>query len=68
MPLEHLNLSMRSHNCLIMKNCKTIGDVARLTEDQIRVIRNFGKKSAAEVAQKLLDVGVKNSDWDLYLN
>ena len=68
MPLEHLNLSMRSHNCLIMKNCKTIGDVARLTEDQIRVIRNFGKKSAAEVAQKLLEVGVKNSDWDLYLN
>ena len=51
-----------------MKNCKTIGDGARLTEDQIRVIRNFGKKSAAEVAQKLLEVGVKNSDWDLYLN
>ena len=54
MPMEHLNLSMRSRNCLITKNCKTIGDVARLTEDQIRVIRNFGKKSAAEVAQKLL--------------
>lgn len=67
MPLEQLNLSMRSRNCLITKNCKTIGDVARLSEDQIRVIRNFGKKSAAEVAQKLTEAGVKNSDWDLYL-
>lgn len=67
MPLEHLNLSMRSRNCLIAKNCKTIGDVARLSEDQIRVIRNFGQKSAAEVAQKLNDVGISNSDWDVYL-
>lgn len=68
MPMEHLNLTMRSRNCLIAKNCKTIGDVARMSEDQIRIIRNFGKKSAAEVAQKLLEVGIKNTDWDLYLN
>lgn len=67
MPMEELNLTMRSRNCLISKNCKTVGDVARLSEDQIRVIRNFGKKSAAEVAQKLAEAGVKNSDWDLYL-
>lgn len=67
MPLEHLNLSMRAYNCLIVKHCKTIGDVARLTEDQIRVMRNFGKKSAAEVAQKLKVNGINNSDWDLYL-
>ena len=66
-PLEHLNLSMRAYNCLIVKNCKTIGDVARLTEDQIRVMRNFGKKSAAEVAQKLKANGINNSDWDLFL-
>lgn len=67
MPMEELNLSMRSRNCLIAKNCKTVGDVARLSDDQIRVIRNFGKKSATEVAQKLAAAGVRNSDWDLYL-
>jgi len=66
-PLEHLNLSVRPHNCLVSKHCKTIGDVARLSEDQIRVIRNFGRKSAAEVAQKLKDIGITNSDWDIYL-
>lgn len=66
-PLEQLNLSVRPHNCLVSKHCKTIGDVARLSEDQIRVIRNFGKKSAAEVAQRLKDIGITNSDWDIYL-
>ena len=66
-PLEQLNLSVRPHNCLVSKHCKTIGDVARLSEDQIRVIRNFGRKSAAEVAQKLKDIGITNSDWDIYL-
>lgn len=67
-PLEQLNLSVRSHNCLVAKYCKTIGDVARLSEDQIRVIRNFGRKSAAEVAQKLRDIGITNSDWNTYLD
>lgn len=66
-PIEQLNLSMRSRNCLIAKNCKTVGDVARLSEEQIRVMRNFGKKSAAEVAQKIEEAGIKGSDWDLYL-
>ena len=66
-PLEQLNLSVRPHNCLVSKHCKTIGDVARLSEDQIRVIRNFGRKSAEEVAQKLKDIGITNSDWDIYL-
>ena len=67
-PIEQLNLSMRSRNCLIAKNCQTVGDVARLSETQIRVMRNFGKKSATEVAQSLEEVGVKNSDWILFLN
>ena len=67
-PLEQLNLSVRPHNCLVSKHCKTIGDVARLSEDQIRVIRNFGRKSAAEVAHKLKDIGITNSDWDIYLH
>ena len=67
-PLEQLNLSVRPHNCLVSKHCKTIGDVARLSEDQIRVIRNFGRKSAEEVAQKLKDIGITNSDWDIYLH
>ncbi len=66
-PLEQLNLSVRPHNCLVSKHCKTIGDVVRLSEDQIRVIRNFGRKSAAEVAQKLKEIGIVNSDWDTYL-
>ena len=66
-PLEYLNLSVRPHNCLIAKQCKTIGDVARLSADQIRVLRNFGKKSAAEVAQKLCKLGIQKSDWDLFL-
>ena len=66
-PVEYLNLSTRAQQCLFHRNCETVGDVVRLTEDTIRTTRNLGKKSADEIARKLQAVGAKGSAWDQFL-
>lgn len=61
-PVEELELSVRSSNCLKNANIKTIGDLTRKTEDDIAKTRNFGKKSLQEIKDKLkewnLDLGM----------
>ena len=59
-PVEELELSVRSSNCLKNANIKTIGDLTRRTEDDIAETRNFGKKSLQEIKEKL-------NEWDLSL-
>ena len=52
-PVEELELSVRSSNCLRNANIRTIGDLTRKTEDEIAKTRNFGKKSLEEIKIKL---------------
>lgn len=59
-PVEELELSVRSSNCLKNANIKTIGELTRKTEDDITRTRNFGKKSLQEIKEKL-------REWDLGL-
>jgi DNA-directed RNA polymerase subunit alpha len=59
-PVEELELSVRSSNCLKNANIRTIGDLTRKTEDEIVKTRNFGKKSLQEIKEKL-------KDWNLTL-
>ncbi|MDR0624713.1 MAG: DNA-directed RNA polymerase subunit alpha [Treponema sp.] len=59
-PVEELELSVRSSNCLKNANIKTIGELTRKTEDDIAKTRNFGKKSLQEIKEKL-------KDWNLGL-
>jgi len=59
-PVEELELSVRSSNCLKNANIKTIGDLTRKTEDEITKTRNFGKKSLLEIKAKL-------AEWSLSL-
>jgi DNA-directed RNA polymerase subunit alpha len=47
-------LSVRARNCLKRLNIKTIGDLTRVTEDQLLNNRNFGETSLDEV-KKILD-------------
>jgi DNA-directed RNA polymerase subunit alpha len=57
-PIEELELSVRSFNCLKRAGINTIGElVSRTYEDMIRV-RNLGKKSLEEVRQKLAAMGL----------
>lgn len=57
-PVEELELSVRSSNCLRNINVKTIGDLARLTEEEISRTKNFGKKSLQEIKDKLSEFGL----------
>mgnify|MGYP003480240817 CR=1 FL=1 len=57
-PVEELELSVRSSNCLKNANIRTIGELTRKTEDDIAKTRNFGKKSLTEIKEKLLEWGL----------
>lgn len=59
-PVEELELSVRSSNCLKNANIHTIGELTRKTEDDITKTRNFGKKSLTEIKEKL-------QEWNLGL-
>jgi DNA-directed RNA polymerase subunit alpha len=59
-PVEELELSVRSSNCLKNANIKSIGELTRKTEEDIAKTRNFGKKSLQEIKEKL-------KEWNLSL-
>ncbi|MCK5156308.1 MAG: DNA-directed RNA polymerase subunit alpha [Spirochaetales bacterium] len=59
-PVEELELSVRSSNCLKNANIRTIGDLTKKSEDEIAKTRNFGKKSLTEIKEKL-------KEWNLSL-
>ncbi|MEW6565901.1 MAG: DNA-directed RNA polymerase subunit alpha [Spirochaetota bacterium] len=59
-PVEELELSVRSSNCLKNANIRTIGELTKKTEDDIAKTRNFGKKSLQEIKEKL-------KEWNLSL-
>ncbi len=59
-PVEELELSVRSSNCLKNANIRTIGDLTRRSEDEIVKTRNFGKKSLQEIKERL-------AEWNLSL-
>lgn len=55
--IEDLNLSVRAYNCLFRAGCRTLGDVAAMTENQCMQIRNLGCRAFAEVKVALKDHG-----------
>lgn len=59
-PVEELELSVRSSNCLKNASIRTIGDLTKKTEEEIAKTRNFGKKSLSEIKEKL-------KEWNLSL-
>ena len=52
-PVEELELSVRSANCLRANNIFTIGDLVHKTESEMLKYRNFGRKSLAELIEIL---------------
>ncbi|WP_028974508.1 DNA-directed RNA polymerase subunit alpha [Spirochaeta cellobiosiphila] len=57
-PVEELELTVRSSNCLKNAKIETIGDLIKKTEDEIAKTRNFGKKSLEEIKMKLKERGL----------
>lgn len=52
-PVDELELSVRSGNCLKASNIKTLGDLVQRSESEMLRFRNFGKKSLSEIAEIL---------------
>ena len=58
MPIEDLELSVRSYNCLKRAGITTGEDLANKTESDMMKVRNLGKKSLDEVTNKLHALGL----------
>ena len=52
-PVEDLELSARSLNCLKKANINTVGELVEKDLNDLYNIKNFGKKSAEEINFKL---------------
>jgi DNA-directed RNA polymerase subunit alpha len=61
-PIEELDLTVRSYNCLKREGINTVNELINLTEDQLMNIRNFGMKSVDEVRDKLTSMGLRFRD------
>ncbi len=66
LPIEELDLSVRSYNCLKRAGVNTIGELTAKTDEEMIKVRNLGKKSLEEVKQKLAQFGLslrKSEDY-----
>ena len=57
-PIEELDLSVRSANCLKNANIRTLGDLVQRTEREMLSTKNFGRKSLDEIKDVLASLGL----------
>lgn len=57
-PIERLDLSPRTLNCLKRAHITKVGEVLEMSDDDLLKIRNFGDKSLEELRQKLAERGI----------
>ncbi len=58
MPIEEMDFSVRSYNCLKRANINTIEDLTKKSKDDMLKVRNLGLKSLEEVIYKLESYGL----------
>jgi len=58
--IDELKLSVRSHNCLVAKGIRTIGELLECSESELLEIKNFGRKSFEEIIYELRKWREKN--------
>ncbi|MBR6613310.1 MAG: DNA-directed RNA polymerase subunit alpha [Clostridia bacterium] len=57
-PIEELEFSVRSYNCLKRAGIHTVADIVSRTEHDMMKVRNLGKKSLDEVVAKVASLGL----------
>ena len=66
MPVEQLDLSVRTMNCLRRSNIATVGELIGKGTKELLKLRNFGQKSFQEIEDRLANIGLslnpKNED------
>lgn len=63
-PIEDLELSVRSYNCLKRAGINTIGELVKKNRSEMAKVRNMGAKSLEEVVGKVESLGFNVSDND----
>ncbi len=61
-PIEQLDMTVRSYNCLKREGIHTVGELITRSEADLLDIRNFGAKSIDEVKVKLVGLGLALKD------
>jgi len=62
LPIEELDLTVRSYNCLKREGIHSVGELVGRSEADLLDIRNFGAKSIDEVKAKLIAMGLALKD------
>lgn len=62
LPIEEMDLSVRSYNCLKRANINTIDDLIKKSKGDMLKVRNLGLKSIEEVVAKLQTFGLSLRD------
>ena len=62
LPIEEMDLSVRSYNCLKRANINTIDDLIKKSKSDMLKVRNLGLKSIEEVVAKLETYGLSLRD------
>ena len=57
-PIEKLELSPRTLNCLKRAHISKVGEVLEMSDEDLLKIRNFGDKSLVELHEKLAEHGI----------
>jgi DNA-directed RNA polymerase subunit alpha len=65
LPIEDLDLTVRSYNCLKREGIHSVGELVARSEADLLDIRNFGSKSIDEVKAKLHSMGLQLKDSPL---
>jgi len=58
MPVEQLDLSVRTLNCLRRGGITIVGELISKEEKELLALRNFGQKSKREIDQRLGEIGL----------
>jgi DNA-directed RNA polymerase subunit alpha len=58
MPVEQMNLSVRTMNCLRRGGIDTVGQLISKREKELLALRNFGQKSKHELEERLKELGL----------
>ena len=62
MPIERLELSARTLNCLKRSKINRVGELLEKSRDELLKIKNFGEKSLVELDERLEAMGLKQPE------
>jgi len=63
-PIDELQLSVRSFNCLKNANISTVRELVAKSKGELLTTKHFGRLSLAEIEKVLASMGLRLSDDD----